>query len=155
MKKVGDYIVYRKQVCKIDGIIDGRYELIPISDDSIKMQVPFDSNVLRDLITKEEIDALLLEIPGIDVINNNEKMIENEYRELMKRGTHEDLVKIIKTTYQRNEIRKNNNKKISDRDNEYFLRAEKYLYEELSIVLNLDYEKTKEYVINKVKQIEN
>ena len=150
MKKINDYIVYRKQVCKIADIKDDKYILISISDDSIKMQVPIDSKLLRDLITKEEVDKLLIEMPSIDVINNNDKMIEGEYKVLMASGTHQDLIKIIKTTYLRNEQRKMNNKKISDKDNEYFERAEKYLYEELSVVLNMNYDETKNYVIDKV-----
>lgn len=70
----------------------------------------------------------------------------------MKSGTHEDLVKIIKTSYLRNQIRILNNKRISEIDDEYFRRAEKYLYEEIGIVLNLSFENTKEYIINKLKK---
>lgn len=81
-----------------------------------------------------------------------EKQIEQEYKELMKSGTHEDLVKIIKTSYLRNQIRILNNKRISEIDDEYFRRAEKYLYEEIGIVLNLSFENTKEYIINKLKK---
>ena len=150
MKKINDYIVYRKLVCKIIDIKDNKYTLVPMSDDSIKMQVPTDSKFLRDLITKEEIDKLLIEMPTIDVINNRDKIIEGEYKELMTSGTHQDLIKIIKTAYMRNEQRRMNNKKTSDKDNEYFERAEKYLYEELSVVLNKSYDETKEYVIDKV-----
>lgn len=149
MKNINEYIVYRHQVCKIINIKDTNYVLEPISDNTITMQVPWDSPILRDLITKEEIDHLLDVIPEIDIINNNDKTIENEYKELMRRGTHEDLVKVIKTTYLRNEARKVNNKKASERDNEYFLRAEQYLYEELGIVLGMDFDKTKEYVIDR------
>ena len=101
---------------------------------------------------RKEIDRLLLEIPEINTIDLGEKQIEQEYKELMKSGTHEDLVKIIKTSYLRNQIRILNNKRISEIDDEYFRRAEKYLYEEIGIVLNLSFEDTKEYIINKLKK---
>ena len=68
----------------------------------------------------------------------------------MQSGTHEDLIKIIKTTYLRNEKRINDNKKISEIDDTYFKKAEKYLYNEFSVVLNKTFEETKEYVNNKV-----
>ena len=147
-----DYIVYRKETCKIIEKEDGYYKLVPINDTSIKYKVPIDSNFLKKVITKEEIDRLLLEIPEINTIDLGEKQIEQEYKELMKSGTHEDLVKIIKTSYLRNQIRILNNKRISEIDDEYFRRAEKYLYEEIGIVLNLSFENTKEYIINKLKK---
>ncbi len=147
-----DYIVYRKETCKIIEKEDGYYRLVPVNDTSIKYKVPIDSNFLKKVITKEEIDRLLLEIPEINTIDLGEKQIEQEYKELMKSGTHEDLVKIIKTSYLRNQIRILNNKRISEIDDEYFRRAEKYLYEEIGIVLNLSFENTKEYIINKLKK---
>lgn len=147
-----DYIVYRKETCKIIEKEDGYYRLVPVNDTSIKYKVPVDSNFLKKVITKEEIDRLLLEIPEINTIDLGEKQIEQEYKELMKSGTHEDLVKIIKTSYLRNQIRIINNKRISEIDDEYFRRAEKYLYEEIGIVLNLSFENTKEYIINKLKK---
>lgn len=147
-----DYIVYRKETCKIIEKEDGYYRLVPVNDTSIKYKVPVDSNFLKKVITKEEIDRLLLEIPEINTIDLGEKQIEQEYKELMKSGTHEDLVKIIKTSYLRNQIRILNNKRISEIDDEYFKRAEKYLYEEIGTVLNLSFENTKEYIINKLKK---
>lgn len=147
-----DYIVYRKETCKIIEKEDGYYRLVPVNDTSIKYKVPVNSNFLKKVITKEEIDRLLLEIPEINTIDLGEKQIEQEYKELMKSGTHEDLVKIIKTSYLRNQIRILNNKRISEIDDEYFKRAEKYLYEEIGIVLNLSFENTKEYIINKLKK---
>lgn len=147
-----DYIVYRKETCKIIEKEDGYYRLVPVNDTSIKYKVPVDSNFLKKVITKEEIDRLLLEIPEINTIDLGEKQIEQEYKELMKSGTHEDLVKIIKTSYLRNQIRILNNKRIGEIDDEYFRRAEKYLYEEIGIVLNLSFENTKEYIINKLKK---
>lgn len=146
-----DYIVYRKETCKIIEKEDGYYRLVPVNDTSIKYKVPVDSNFLKKVITKEEIDRLL-EIPEINTIDLGEKQIEQEYKDLMKSGTHEDLVKIIKTSYLRNQIRILNNKRISEIDDEYFRRAEKYLYEEIGIVLNLSFEDTKKYIINKLKK---
>ncbi len=68
----------------------------------------------------------------------------------MHNGSFESLVKIIKTTYIRNENRKKNKNKLSEIDEEYFTKAESYLYNELSIVLNLSFEETKDYVIKKL-----
>ena len=147
-----EYVVYRKETCKIIAIKDNYYVLEPISDKTLKIQVPINSSLLRDLITKEQIDKILREIPTIKEIDSSDRLIENAYKELLKSGTYEDLVKVIKTTYLRNEKRKNNNKKISDKDNYYFNQAENYLYAEFSIVLGLSYEDTKKYVIDMISK---
>lgn len=150
MKK---YVVYRKEVCKIINDDNGIYNLVPISDESIKYKVPVNSSLLRDLISKKEINMLLKDMPFIDAIDSsNEKKMEEVYKELMKSGTHEDLIKIIKTTYLRNQIRIFNNKKISEIDDEYFKRAEKYLYEEIGIVLNMSADEVRDYIIEKLKK---
>ena len=133
-------------------IKDNYYILKPLDDPSLKMKIPTYSKVLRDLIKKEDINKLLKSIPAINTIDSRNRLIENAYKELMKRGTYEDLITVIKTTYLRNLNRKNNNKKISDKDNSYFLQAEKYLYTELGVVLNLDFESTKKYVIDTVSK---
>ena len=73
--------------------------------------------------------------------------------ELLKSGTYNDLIAIIKTTYLRNETRDKEKKKRSEKDTTYFNLAEKYLYTEFSVVLGKNYEDTKEYVISKVREI--
>lgn len=57
---------------------------------------------------------------------------------------------MIKTTYMRNQERLSQNKRIGERDEVYFERAEKRLYNELSVSLNLTFDQTKQYVINAV-----
>lgn len=161
MYKIGDYVVYKRDVCLVKDIKENHfnnldyYILVPISDKSLKIDVPTNNKMgfIRSLITKDEVENIINKIPRISVIDCNDKLIENEYRLLMSSGNHEDLIKIIKTTYLRNKERIDNNKKIGDKDNTYFELAEKYLYNEFSIVLNMNYEDTKKYVIDKVVKI--
>lgn len=92
-------------------------------------------------------------IPNISPLTDiNEKNVETQYKELLNTDNHENLVKIIKTTYLRNENRINNKKKISDKDDKYFNLAEKYLYNELSISLNETIENIKEYIFKIVNK---
>ncbi len=163
MYKVGDYIVYRKDVCKIIDIKKNHfnqmdyYMLIPMGDDSLKMEVPVNNRFgyLRDLISKKEVEELINTIPEVEVIDCQNKFIENTYKNLMSDASHIDLIKVIKTAYLRNQERLDNNKKIGERDNYYFELAEKYLYNEFSIVLNKTYDETKQYVSDKLDSIEN
>ena len=62
------------------------------------------------------------------------------------------MIRIIKTTYQRNQNRLKQNKKVGDKDQRYFEEAEKYLYQEFGIVLQLSEDETKEYIKNKIKK---
>lgn len=156
MKKIGDFVVYRKKVCKVVDIKeDNFYKLIPIDDESltIEISVNVDKKLLRDLISEDEVYKIINSIPNIDVIDSDEKMLENKYKKLLSDGSHESLIKIIKTTYLRNKYRLDSNKKISDKDNEYFNMAEKYLYNEFSIILGLSFDETKDFVVNKVRNL--
>lgn len=157
--KVGDLLVYKKDVCivneiKIKYLRDMDYYILsPITDKSLKIQIPTNSNAIRELITKQKVKEIIKSIPNIEVIKLDSKNLENEYKQLMQNGTHEDLIKIIKTTYLRNKERIDNNKKTTDKDNYYFNQAESYLYSELSVVLNLTYDETKEYIISEVNKL--
>lgn len=160
MYKIGDYLVYKKDVCKVKEVkkindLD-YYTLVPVDDETLTIDVPTDNRMgwIRDVISEESAKEFINNIPKINTIENiEEKYIENTYKNLLYNGTHEDLVKIIKTAYLRNQERINSKKKISDRDSNYFEKAEKYLYNELSIALNMSFDETKEYIINKVQEI--
>ena len=162
MFKIGDKVVYKRNVCTISDIninkFTGKecYELIPIDDDSLKITVPLElEDTIRNVINKKEIESIIKSIPNVKVISSmNEKNIENEYKKCLDDLTHENLIKIIKTTYLRNKIRTDSKKKISDKDDMYFKMAEKLLYTEFSVSLNMSYEDTKEYVVSNVlKQV--
>lgn len=162
MYKENDYLVYGKQVCRVEKIEkmkfnnEDYYILRPIKNKSLKISAPVSdkANKIRSLITKEDIETLISKIPSIEIIKIDDKFIESEYKKLLNNNTHEDLIKIIKTTYLRNKNRLDNNKKIAEKDKTYFELAEEYLYAELSIVLNKSYEETKEYIIKEVTKLE-
>ncbi len=160
MYKINDYAVYRKDICKIKDIKEKYYNdedyyiLESVTDPSLKINLPVSKGdaLLRDLISKDEACEIISEIPDIDLIDVNDKFLEHEYKELMQSGTHRDLIKIIKTTYIRNKERALNKKRIAEVDTTYFEMAEKYLYNEFSIVLNLSFDDTKKCILNKVEE---
>ena len=159
MYKINDYIIYKREVCKINDILpkffkDNDYYLLsPLSDETLTIKVPVNNKEIRSLITKKDIDKIINDIPNIEPVNSDTKSLEGIYKDLLASGSHADLIKIIKTTYLRNKERIDNNKKTTDKDNYYFNLAEKYLYQEFQIVLNLTYDEAKDYVINKVEKL--
>ena len=162
MYKENDYLVYKKDVCKVREVRKNRmngkdyYILVPITDESLIIEAPADNRMgfIRDVISKEEAKNLIKKIPKIETLENlGDKYIEKTYKELLYNGNLEDLIKIIKTTYIRNDNRIKSNKKISDKDKTYFEKAEEYLYNELSISLNMNFDETKEYIIKEVTKL--
>lgn len=118
MFKNGDLLIYKKVVCVVEEVkfkyindID-YYILTPITDKSLKIQIPTNSLFIRNLITKEKVKEIIKSIPKIEVIKTESKSLKNGYKQLMQSGSHEDLIKIIKTTYLRNKERLDNNKKL-------------------------------------------
>lgn len=157
MKSIGEFVVYRKDVCKIVEVKENSfnhkmcYRLIPVSDESLSLTIPVDNEHIRSLMTKEEVLDFVKSFKTIPFIDVEEKQLENEYKKLLNEESKESLAKIIKTTYFRNQERLLNNKKISDKDNRYFEMAENYLYHEIAVVLGLSFEEARKYVVDHVK----
>ena len=144
MFKTGDYVVYKRDVCVIKEIKKNYFH----NQDYFCLEPVFDGTLkINDL-------ELINRIPLVEVIETDDKNLENDYKQLLHSEKIDDLIKIIKIAYLRNKDRINNNKKIGEKDNNYFNLAERYLYTEFSIVLNKNFEDTKDYVIEKVMEIE-
>ena len=161
MYKINDYVVYRHDVCVIKDIKENAklgkeyYVMNPVFDTSLTIDVPVENKmgILRDVIDTDTAKELIKNIINIEPLSDvSEKYLEAKYKELLNNGSHESLIKIIKTTYLRNENRINNKKKISEKDNDYFNLAEKYLYNELSISLNMTVQEVKDYIFNIVNK---
>lgn len=105
------------------------------------------------LLQKEEAEDLIAKIPSIEIVQASDRDIEYEYKQLLRENTLEALITIIKTTYMRNMMRQNQNKRISEKDEQYFNQAERRLYNELSISLHLTFDDTKQYVIDSVEAL--
>lgn len=159
MYKIGDYLVYKRDVCRVCDIKEKYYKdldyyiLSPINDTTLKVQIPVNNIFIRNVITKEKVEEIIDSIPNVSIIAADNKSIESEYKNLLNSDKYEDLIKIIKTSYVRNKEREDNKRKISDKDKYYFDKAEKLLYSEFSIALNKSYDETKDYVISKVENI--
>lgn len=158
MFNIGDYVVYKKEVCRINDYKNkfindtDYYSLVPIMDSSLKIEVPVSSGFIRSVIDRDKANDIIDNIVNIGVITSNDRMIENEYKSLLMDGSYEALIKIIKTTYLRNNERINSKRKISEKDSNYFNLAERYLYSEFAIALDMDYDKVRDYIIDRIEK---
>ena len=162
MYKANDVVVYRRDVCKVIGrkrsdfTGEPCYILVPYgkADGTVRMQVPVANKAgnLRSLITLTELETLMRETPDIELLDNKPANMKSQYATLLKGNDIHDLIRIVKTSYARNKERLDQNKKIASVDNEYLQKAEKYLFDELSVVLGMNYEEAREYFLDGVRK---
>lgn len=152
MYSVGDQLVYGTNgVCKVNEIrnspfdaADTRqfYVLSPLENNSnLMIYTPAEggNTVMRDLVSKEEAEALLARIPQIEAVEVPfEKKRRDVYRETVSTARLEDFVRIIKTVAKRRADFKKSRRRLPDLDNDYEHTARICLYGEISAVLGLD-----------------
>lgn len=154
MYQIGEYIVKPGTgVCKVEdvlhldlmGINKKRlyYLLIPVKDPGEKLYIPTDSENagLRKVMTTKEAEELIRRIPEIEELwVDNDKMREQKYKEVLKSGDPEELIRVIKNLYLRRMKRQKQGKKSTAVDERYYKQAENILYEELQIAMGTDRE---------------
>ena len=150
MFKIGDYVAhYKEGVCEVVNIgkIDmgssdkEYYTLKPVYDAGGTVYTPVDNkrDQIRKLITKEEAENLIKEMP-------NEKQREGMYKNALLHNQCREWISLIKTSYGRNKKRLLAGKKTINVDERYMSSAEKFLYGELAVVMEIPRDKVSGYV---------
>lgn len=164
MFQVNDRIVYGTHgVCMVTAIgklamsmADKQkqyYTLCPIYQHDAMIYVPVDNHKvnMRSVLSREEAEALIEEIPEIETIwIANEREREVQYKEALLSCDCRELIKIIKTLYQRKKARVRDGKKVAAVDERYFKQAEEQLYGELAYVLEMEREEVEPYITERM-----
>ncbi len=164
MYQKGEYVIYGQNgICKIVDItnpgfpgVDRKikfYMLEPIgkAKSRIYSRVDSDKVAIRKVMTKENIEDLIQEIPDISELwIDNEKNRENNYKEAMRTCSPKEWVRIIKTLYERGQEREEQGKKITATDEKYLRMAEDNLYSEMAFVLGMEESQMQEYIADKI-----
>ena len=148
MFETGEYVVYgRTGICQVTGVttmrVDGSsgeklyYVLRPGGETDGKIFTPVEGGkqVLRGIITREEAERLIDEIPSIETLS-----IENE--------------KFREDSYVRKQARLSHGKKTTATDERYLKLAEDHLYSEFSMLLDIPKEHMADYIEQRVHQKE-
>ncbi|MCI6018549.1 MAG: CarD family transcriptional regulator [Clostridiales bacterium] len=165
MFEKGSYVIYGGTgVCEvvdvttmdIDGIPKDRlyYVLKPNEQKSGKIYTPVENQkaVLRRIISREEADALIDDIPNIeDVWVPNERQREERYKECIHSCQCSELVKIIKTLYLQRKRRRAQGKKATATDEKYMKIAEENLYSELAVSLGIPKSEMLQYINERIR----
>lgn len=153
MFKIEETVVHNKLgLCKIKEIIkinDMEYYVLMSDKDDTKVMIPINNayKLMRKLITKEEIDKLVIKIPNIniDLIHDFKTRIK-KYDELLKTGETEKLAILARNIY---EYKKENNN-LTVADKEIFKMAEKLLFDELAYVLEINPNDVGDYLFKNI-----
>lgn len=163
MFKVGEYVVHGNDgVCKVEAVepMSGMnsdriyYTLVPVYSSGSKLFVPTDSTkvITRAVISKNDVNKLMEEWDEIDVLRvDNDKKREEIYKEALRSCDTRQWVKLIKTSYQRNQTRLANGKKATTSDERYLHMAQENLFGEMAIPLNMSRGEAEDYFIGKVE----
>lgn len=125
MFQIGEYVVHGNDgICEVKDITQLElpggsskrqyYLLVPQKEKNGRIYSPVESSKVqtRKVITKQEADTLIREIPAIQAAwVENEKLRENVYKEAIKSCDLRELVKIIKNMYLRRQERISSGKK--------------------------------------------
>lgn len=165
MFEVGDYVVYGGEgVCRIGAIgpldLDGKrtdklyYTLFPVYVCGTKVYTPVSSGkvVMRRILSKEETEKLIGEIPGMEPLKvEDERSREQVYKNVLKTCDCREMVRLIKTVYTRRQKRLSGGKKVTAVDEKYYRAAEEQLYGELAIPLAIDRSMVKDYIFSSIE----
>lgn len=109
--------------------------------------------IMRFVLSKEEVEDLIQDIPNIESAwIGNEREREVQYRAAMQTCDCRELVKIIKTLYQRKKSRIQDGKKVTVVDEKYFRQAEEQLYGELAFALDMPKDEVGAYIADSIQQ---
>ena len=162
MYQVGDRVVYgvhgvccvvELQIQTVNRKKVEYYVLEPITQAGARYYVPSHNEIavskIRPLLTKEELDALLTSDQideDIWIANENDR--RQKYRQIIVEGDRCNLLRIVRTLRKHKDEMLQSGKKFHVTDANFLKDAEKTLYSELSIVLNIEYNKVSDYINN-------
>ncbi len=165
MFQVGDYVIHGSNgACRVDkigplsgmsGSGDRDYYTLTTCYTKSTIYSPVDSTktMIRPVLTRGEAEKLIAGIRSIKGLGEIEdKRREQEYRDAIRSGRCEDLVRILKTIEERRTTRQKQGKKTTSSDEKYFKMAEDGLYGELAISLQMSKAEAKEYVLKNVRE---
>lgn len=162
MFKINDYIMYGTTgVCEVIDIKEEKfinstkkecYVLRPIYCKNTIIKIPTDNNKIsmRKIISKDEINSLIKNIHNKDIISiDDDKERAEKFKSMLKNGTCEDLIILIKSIYSN---RKLLGKNVYKNDDDIRKLAEKLLNEEFSVILKINPDEVKSYILKHMQQ---
>lgn len=134
------------------------YLLEPVFEKTSTIYTPVDNEkiIMRRIMNKEEAEKLIAHVREIDVMwVQEEKRREQTYKDALRTYDSRSLMQIIKTLYQRKNMRINEGKKVLSSDEQYLRKAEELLYSEMSLALSIPKDQVSAYIVEAVRKQES
>ena len=167
MFNINDMVMYGNSgVCQIIDIRPEKfgekeilyYILKPADNDKSTIYCPVDNNKIqmRKLLTIEEIHDILKNMPDSQVEwIESDQLRKEKYTEILKNGSHQDLVKLIRTLHKNQEEKIKTGKKFHIADERIMREAEHKLHGEFAYVLNIKLDEVVPFIMRKLQQAGN
>lgn len=148
MYKDNDYIIYDQGIGQIIDINQDTVSLLLIpTHQKIKKHI---SQIIRPICSVEKINEIIDRIAYTCTLQiTSEKFREEIYQDAMKQYDELEWVKVIKSEYIRNKARK-----VKGFERKFAKEAKQYLYSEISILLNIEYNQVEQYIFDKIHEEE-
>lgn len=164
MYKIGEFVVYGNEgVCEIENISEldipginknkDYYILKPMHENGM-VYAPVDTSVfMRPIITSDEIQNIINEVPYIDELDcnlKNAKMLQDHYKKLLSTHQCVDLLTLVLSINEKQAELAKNGKKLGQIEERYLKAAKSLLEDEFSLALNIPKEEVEAYVYNQI-----
>ncbi len=160
MFEIGDVVLYTAStICRISDITTKNfgkeemeyYILSPIYDENATVYIPTNNEKLigkmRSVISKEEVLALIHNLPQTDVIwIDDENKRKETFQHIIDSGDRAELLRMIKTLYMHQQAKLQIKRKMHVSDERFFKDAEKLIYNEFAFVLDISPSKVVEFI---------
>lgn len=166
MFDVGEYAVCgHNGVCRVEDIttlnmsgIDKTrkyYILKPVSVNTSVVYIPLDTaeTSLREVVPKKEAQELVSTVGQAELLDTlDERLLEKQYRECIKTNRCTEWMRLLKTIYNRKQVRLQAGRKATAVDDKYFRIASDNLFAELAIALDVPVENVENTVLEQLEE---
>ena len=167
MFQAGDLVVYGTTgVCRVESIDQPNmtgadrhkkyYRLKPFYQDGV-IYTPVDNTKvsIRPVISREDAENLIDLIPGIRAEAYRAPTLQalaQHYQTAFRSHSCQDLVELIMSIYTKQQETTSQNRRLGMVDERFLKQAERLLYGELAVALEIPFDEVQPYIFNRVKR---
>ncbi len=164
MYSINDTVLYGANgVCRVSDICQKEfsgtakdyYILRPISNEALTIFVPVNNKLLTDkikrILSQKEICELISSLSNEPISWIEDDMERKEhYRSVLLSGNRRETLKMIRELYIHKQEQQSKGKKMHLSDEQFLKEAEKLLYSEFSLVLNIKEDEVPSFIAERI-----